>query len=326
MGRLAMGEPSDLASPSVDKLATEEEAAKAALRASPLVKDIGDIPGARKGVYARLWCVSCHPKRDSEQLNITKARSDRAACARDLLVLINEKHSNSQCVEAAETARAAAAAEAGPSAPTDAFQAMQAARLVVPAVAKAEAAERLVAEALQARASLEAQLATANAALEAKQAELRRLEEEADAAREAAGLPRKKQRGEEADAEPTYRSWTLSKWNELETKEQRRREVEIDSSRTAIEAPPGGDDTRSWHNHWRRGVYGALRSWAGGSQGAVVYMLAAATKAFGVEAQVCAKTSQYWSIHSLDPSCDPSLSLPLPCLHSLASISADAGA
>ena len=94
---LAMGEPSDLASPSVDELATEEEAAKAALRASPLVKDIGDLPGARKGVYARLWCVSCHPKRDSEQLNITRARSDPAACARDLLVLINEKHSNSQC-------------------------------------------------------------------------------------------------------------------------------------------------------------------------------------------------------------------------------------
>ena len=225
-----MGEPSDLASPSVDELATEEEAAKAALRASPLVKDIGDLPGARKGVYARLWCVSCHPKRDSEQSKITQARSDRAACARDLLVLINEKHSNSRCLEAAETAPAAAAPEASPSAPTDAFQAMQAARHVGPAVEKAEAAERLVAEARRGRAALETQLAAANAALEAAETELRRLEEEADAAREAAGLPRKKQRGEEADAEPTYRSWTLSKWNELETKEQRRREVPIDLS------------------------------------------------------------------------------------------------
>ena len=200
------------------------------LRSSQLVKDVQPLRDG-SGWYATLWCRAVHCNRPSEQRQFSKTRTTDEACLRDLLDLINTKHGAH--LEAAEAARAAAAAEAaaeaGPSTPTNAFQAMQAARHVGPAVEKAEAAERLVAEARRG-AALETQLAAANAALEAAETELRRLEEEADAAREAAGLPRKQQRGEEADAEPTYRSWTLSKWNELETKEQRRREVPIDLS------------------------------------------------------------------------------------------------
>ena len=41
---------------------------------------------------------------------------------------------------------------------------------------------------------------------------------QADDAREAAGLARKRRKGEEGDAEPTYAGWSTAKWNELETK------------------------------------------------------------------------------------------------------------
>ena len=77
---------------------------------------------------------------------------------------------------------------------------------------------------------------------------------QADDAREAAGLARKKQKGEEPDAEPSYRRWSIAKWNELETKEQSRRSVPIDRSRTD-------------HNHYRRRLVrfpGLLREGSGG--------------------------------------------------------------
>ena len=51
---------------------------------------------------------------------------------------------------------------------------------------------------------------------------------QADDARQAAGLARKRQKAEEPEAEPSYRRWSTSKWNELETKAQTRREQEID--------------------------------------------------------------------------------------------------
>ena len=106
------------------------EAAMTALRSSPLVKSVGFNDSAKKGVYARLWCARReHPKRDSEQLNITRERKSLTACAVELLELINKKHGAH--LAAAEAERAAAAAEeataAGPSAPTTAFAAMAAA-------------------------------------------------------------------------------------------------------------------------------------------------------------------------------------------------------
>ena len=72
-----------------------EVEALAALRASPLVKQIGINSGSKQGVYARLWCArECHPARDSEQLNILKKRTTLDKCAEDLLELINAKHGN----------------------------------------------------------------------------------------------------------------------------------------------------------------------------------------------------------------------------------------
>jgi len=111
--------------------------------------------------------------------------------------------------------------------------------------------------------------------------------EAVDDARQAAGLARKKARAEEADEEPTWRTWTMSKWHELETKEQQRRNETIHQSRTEIVAPKQtGDESRGWFHHWRRGVAGALVGWAGGSLGVIIYMLAYAAIHFGVQEQV----------------------------------------
>ena len=61
----------------------------------------------------------------------------------------------------------------------------------------------------------------------------------------------------------TWRSWSISKWLELETKEQERRSEEVDVMKTEIVAPKqAGDDTRGWFRHWRRGLEGALIGWA----------------------------------------------------------------
>ena len=98
---------------------------------------------------------------------------------------------------------------------------------------------------------------------------------QADDAREAASLPRKRQKAEEGDTEPEYASWSTAKWNELETKEQKRRAVEVPQEGEADPKKatlPPGDETRGWHKHWRRGIFGALQSWAKGERSAIVAM------------------------------------------------------
>ena len=167
---------------------------------------------------------------------------------------------------------AAAAAAAGPPAPS-AFEWMAAAQHVAPAEEAAAAAEKLAAEARAELAALEQQLEAAAKKVEEAEARATQLEEEADDAREAAGLARKRQKAQEGDAEPNYRRWTLAKFNELETKEEKRRATEIDESRTDV-VLPAGDETRGWHRHWRYGVFRILRRWSGGSKGAIVAMLA----------------------------------------------------
>ena len=134
-----------------EELPSREAEALAALRASPLVRDVGFNTGAKQGVYARLWCArECHPKRYSEQLNMTNTRTTLAECAEELLNLINQKHGDH--LEAAERERskceAEAAAAAGPLAPLNAWEArpMRAAQRVQPAADLAAAAERAAAE------------------------------------------------------------------------------------------------------------------------------------------------------------------------------------
>ena len=192
-----------------EQLPSPEEEALAALKASPLVKKIGLNTSARQGVYAVLWCACEHPSRRSEQLNVTQTRTTIARCAEELLELINSKHGGH--LPAAEAARAQAQAEAaavaGPSAPTTAFAAMGAAQHVQPAADRARTAEQAASKALEAKRAAEKALNEAAQAAAAAEVEAARLQAEADDARQAAGLQRKKARVEEADAdaEPTSR-------------------------------------------------------------------------------------------------------------------------
>ena len=137
-------------------------------------------------------------------------------------------------------------------APTSAFEAMAAASRVPLLEEQQRVAEQLAAEAKAALKAREQQLEAAANEFEAAVAKAKELEEAAEVARAQAGLERKKQKTAEADAEPT---WSLAKWNELETKEQTRRAVEIDESKTDRALPPG-NETRGWHRHWHRGVFG----------------------------------------------------------------------
>ena len=60
-----------------------------------------------------------------------------------------------------------------------------------------------------------------------------------------------------------FSSYTKSTYQKLETEEHDRRAINIDREQLEHDLP-AGDDTRGWHNHWRRGVFGTLRGWAAG--------------------------------------------------------------
>jgi hypothetical protein len=195
-------------------LPSREDEALAALKASLLVRSIGVNSGAKKGVYARLWCARTeHLQRDSEQLNITKARTTIAQCAEELLELVNSKHACHMEAAQRECCRVAAeeAAAAGPSAPTTTFEAIAAAQHVQPAAEKACAAEQAASKVHEAKCAAEKALNEAVQAAAAAEVEAARLQAEADDARQAAGLQRKKARVEEADADPTPRSGVHSR-------------------------------------------------------------------------------------------------------------------
>ena len=258
-----------------------EAEALAALRALPTVKAVKVLPagyGRLAGYTVDLWCRSRHVgAAKGEQLRRSQKRLSGAAVCQDLLQLVTAKHSGQDCLVAAEAACATAAAAAAAAEPTPtttptAFAAMQAAARV-PALA----------------AAVEAAFANADAAaseLEAAQAEALRLEEEAELVREAAQLPRKRQK-EAAPEEGGYGAYSLRKFHELEKKEQDRRGVPVDRTQMDLGELPRGDEQRGWRTHWRRGMHGALRSWAKGKLGAIVFMLAALTVDFGVVDEVC---------------------------------------
>ena len=260
-----------------------EAEALAALRASPVVKAVKVLParsGRLAGYSVDLWCRSGHAGGSKgELLRRTQQRLTGAAVCQDLLKLVTAKHSGQECLVVAEracaTAAAAAAAAAAEPTPTPtptAYAAMQAAARV-PALA----------------AAVEAAFANADAAaseLEAAQAEALRLEEEIELLRETAQLPRKRQK-EAAQEDNEYRAYSLRKFHELEKKEQGRRGLTVDRSQMDVTPLPRGNEQRGWRKHWRRGMHGALHSWAKGKLGAIVFMLAALTVDFGVVDEVC---------------------------------------
>ena len=212
-----------------------EAEALAALRALPTVKAVKVLPagyGRLAGYTVDLWCRSRHVgAAKGEQLRRSQKRLSGAAVCQDLLQLVTAKHSGQDCLVAAEAAcataaaAAAAAAEPTPTTTPTAFAAMQAAARV-PALA----------------AAVEAAFANADAAaseLEAAQAEALRLEEEAELVREAAQLPRKRQK-EAAPEEGGYGAYSLRKFHELEKKEQDRRGVPVDRTQMDLGELPRG--------------------------------------------------------------------------------------
>jgi len=104
----------------------------------------------------------------------------------------------------------------------------------------------------------------------------------------AAASPPSRHVGVEPEAIP-WSGYDQAKFEELEQKESDRRSVAIDATNTVISLPPRGGDTRGWRSHWRRGLYGAVQSWAEGSRGNVIHMLAELAQHFGVESAVAEK-------------------------------------
>ena len=84
-----------------------------------------------------------------------------------------------------------------------------------------------------------------------------------------------------SDPPEQYNEYTLLKFRELEAKEQARRAVQPSPSHLQRELPRG-DASRGRFTHWRPGIHGALCSWAQGSLGAIVYMLARCAERYGV--------------------------------------------
>ena len=78
-----------------------------------------------------------------------------------------------------------------------------------------------------------------------------------------------------------FGGYSLAMFRQLEVKEQQRRAVEIDYNKRSRQLPRG-DSSRGWLTHWRRGVAGALCSWAMGSLGAIIFMLARCAEHFKV--------------------------------------------
>jgi hypothetical protein len=290
--------PSSPPPPSPPPMTAEEPEveALAALNALPMVKAVKELPtrsGRQAGFEVTLWCRKAHHNAGAAtvQLRQTQTRQTGAAVCRDLLKLVKERHSGHDCLEAATAACAAAAAAAAaaePPPPTASpFATIQAGARVSKLSAAADAASD----------TADAAFATAHAAAqkyEAAQAEALALEEEAELAREEARLPRKRQKAAAQEAGDGRYSLTI--FRKLETEEQARRDVPVDRSRMDC-SPLRDGESQGWRHHSRRGMHGALRSWAKGSLGAIVFMLAALTLDFNVVDEVSSLAERL--LHSL---------------------------
>ena len=93
-----------------------------------------------------------------------------------------------------------------------------------------------------------------------------------------------------------YYGYSKERYQKEEVEEQDRCSVPIDRERRDV-APPGGlgdgsrggEESRTWMEHWRRGPARKLRGWAAGSLGVIIYMLAALVRYFDVVDEVGAE-------------------------------------
>ena len=130
---------------------------------------------------------------------------------------------------------------------------------------------------------LRAKLTAATTRMQKAAREVERFKHEIDARQ-----VEKRQRLDEPVRPPNwkeYKEYSQSTYQKLESEEQNRRAVPIDRS-IFDHNLPSGDETRGWRRHWRRSVPGCLRSWAAGSLGAIIFMLAACAQDFDVVEEV----------------------------------------
>jgi len=215
-------------------------------------------------VICTLWCKSCHTKGKQPSVTCNKSTVPNLEMAcRVLRTNIERDHAG--CVAAAEAARSAAN---GPATrpPPDVLAVMMAQASARRADNKAAAAEALAEAARKEAAAL-------RAAAEAEWAKLPQ--------------PAKRQRADAASLEfwkpwlestpPSVTTWNVKQWRDYEDEEQKRRAVKIAGEAAGSAAgteplPPRGGKEGYLH-HWRRGLLGAVRSWARGSEEHVVSMI-----------------------------------------------------
>jgi hypothetical protein len=253
--------------------------------------EVTEKTGNRQGrktsrVICTLWCCSTHPAGDLRQPSVKVNQSsmpDVEHAVRALREKIEKVHAG--CIIAAEEARAAADAPSTRQ-PSDALASMM-----------AHASSR----------RLDKQAAAAEARAEAARKEADRLRAVADAAwaplQDAAHA--KRQRVDDGGANlECWKPWLegrgskvatydLEQWQLQYDKESRRRDVkigepaELAAGREPPAAPKTGKD--GFLQHSRRGLIGAVQSWARGSKEHVVSMLVALISSehgFGVASEV----------------------------------------
>ena len=292
--------PAELVSEATEAWLDALEEEKRLIEQLPVVKSVDFIIGETANltkVKATLWCCwepgRSRLKEIHEACTEDNRKPSLLEAARAMRAKILEKHA---CASHAHDSRAVArkeatTQEAAMPAATDAFDRL---RL---ATSRQQAAQRLAAAD---KAALEKARATEQASVRAREeahAKATASQAAADALKPPSVSHKKQKtafassaaRGADTcacgsdvcacgdcvadDVDYSYANWPLAKWKELETKEQKRRNEPIDPTNQEVNLPDG-DQTRGWRNHWRRGLFGAIAAWAGGSQVAVIFMLA----------------------------------------------------
>ena len=100
-----------------------------------------------------------------------------------------------------------------------------------------------------------------------------------------------------------FYNYSHATFMKLEVQEQDRRAVEVDDSEASkVLVNKSGRERElfgPWFTHWRRGVRGALQSWAKGSRSMLISMLTSSARAFGVATNVATGTVRH--AHLISP-------------------------
>jgi hypothetical protein len=233
----------------------------------------GRAPRSIDRVICTMWCSACHPAGDLRQPAVKCNQSTVPTlehAVRALRLKIVQQHSG--CLAAAEAARAAAAAPATQP-PPDAIAKLMATASFRRADAKAKAAIKLAKE-LRVAADAE------EAALQGGEQSAKRQRVDVDFWKPW------------LEATPaSVAEWDISQWRTQEDEEQKRRAVKLVDASGSTEqqplAPRTGKD--GYLQHWRRGLIGAVQSWARGSKEHAISMVVALCSSehgFGIEQEV----------------------------------------